>query len=238
VEDRKYLSWPHRFPLILQDLRALLGLGLIVCAEEVDHIEDYEQALQEEAICIWAKKRVDGTAMFIPKDRYRVLEYEGVPLVEGNAQIGLFCRLESLKAPSQTYLLVATHLKAKVGFEDLRQRQATALCKEIAARRDAKDAVFVCGDFNDIPSSLAVATMQKNHFKSAYQSLNLETYTTSKIRESLCTRCIDYIFFEDGFDCTDCLSIPPSESLGARALPKGDYPSDHLSIAAIFSKKK
>jgi hypothetical protein len=110
-------------------------------------------------------------------------------------------------------------------------------------------ATVVGGDFNDIPDSLASQAMREHGFRSAYESMNRQTYTTSKIREALVTRCIDYLWYkqhsastDDNDDyndtpemkCIDCITIPLSESLGPTALPRHDYPSDHLMIAAKF----
>jgi mRNA deadenylase 3'-5' endonuclease subunit Ccr4 len=273
VLDKKILSWEHRFPLIVSELRHLLGLGLVICAEEMDHFEAFQQAVIDLAEAVFMAKggggRGDGSAIFVPRHNLELLEHKGVNLLfdKGSlsSQVVMMCRVrsrlnsnsENSKKGSRTMIIASTHLKAKVGFEVLREKQTKALLQHLEdfystnPACDGDDvATVVGGDFNDIPDSLAARAMREQGFRSAYESMHLQTYTTSKIREALVTRCIDYIWYKqhsaanknknnnDGdtqeMKCIDCVNIPPSESLGPTALPRHDYPSDHLMIAAKF----
>jgi mRNA deadenylase 3'-5' endonuclease subunit Ccr4 len=276
VLDKKILSWEHRFPLIVSELRHMLGLGLVVCAEEMDHFQSFQHAVVDLAEAVFIAKegrgRGDGSAIFVPRHNLELLEHKGVNLVvdkgPSSSQVVMMCRVrarlnqndtEKNKKGKSTIVIASTHLKAKVGFEVLRQEQTRALLQHLEdfyATNPSGDgngddvATVIGGDFNDIPDSLAAQAMREHGFRSAYESMNRQTYTTSKIREALVTRCIDYLWYKQHsasnknnndndndtseMDCIDCITIPPSESLGPTALPRHDYPSDHLMIAAKF----
>ena len=240
--EKEYLSWSHRGPLIKQELRNWLHQGLIVCLEECDKFQELADALFDVAEGVFAEKDVDGCAVFVPRDRFRILTAEHETLIGGGrSQLGLFVRLESiLPGDSQQFLVCVTHLKAKLGFEEIRREQAAALCAKTKLRSNPDDIVIIAGDFNDEPSSAAVSVLRKNGFCDAYEKTNLQKYTTSKIRDSLVTRTIDYIWFAESgkLKCVDCLIIPPQESLGACALPNQNYPSDHLGIVARFRREQ
>ena len=238
VEEKRFLSWEHRGPLIVEEMRRWLRLGLVVCMQEVDKFADLERAVRDEAVGIFAEKHTDGCAMFVPRGRYSVLDSGHERLLgEGHSHLMLHCRLED--ATGRRFLLVTTHLKAKVGNEEIRDRQTKALAAKSQKVKQPDDILIVCGDFNDIPSSAAVTNMRNLNLVDAYEEMKMQSYTTSKIREKLVTRTIDYIWYpRDGpLECVDCLQIPPQESLGPRALPNGSYPSDHLGIASVFRKR-
>ncbi len=73
VVSKEYLSWSHRFPLLLVEMRKLLGLGCIVCCEEVGHFEDFNSALGDIADGYFAMKEFDGCAVFIPKGTWEIV---------------------------------------------------------------------------------------------------------------------------------------------------------------------
>jgi endonuclease/exonuclease/phosphatase (EEP) superfamily protein YafD len=111
--------------------------------------------------------------------------------------------------------------KAKRGFEELRQTQARKLCEHLRNTSQlSAEAVVVCGDFNDEPQSLAARTMREFGFQSAYSAVGRESYSTSKIREDLVERCIDYIWFDARLSPGRVLEIPDAQSLGPRRLPQ------------------
>jgi nocturnin len=205
----------------------------------VEHFEQFKEALEARAHCFFAGKGDrDGCALFVPKARFAVVgEPEKVVLVPMASQVALIARLRDVGS-GRIVLVACTHFKAKHGFEELRQRQAKALCEAIEHRKQPGDVVLVGGDFNDEPTSLACEEMRKHGYRSAYATLNLESYSTSKIRESVSERCIDYIWFDPGaLTPLAVLEIPTAESLGPTKLPLAGFPSDHLSIATEFSFK-
>jgi nocturnin len=205
----------------------------------VDHFDQFEEALGARAYCFFAGKGDrDGCALFVPKKRFAMLgEPEKVLLEKKMSQVALIVRIKDLT--SNRHVTVAcTHLKAKYGFEEVRQRQAKAVCDAVARIKQPGDIVLIGGDFNDEPNSLACEEMRRHGYQSAYAALKIESYSTSKIRESLSERCIDYIWFDPKVvQPAHALGIPPAESLGPTKLPLPGFPSDHLSIAAVFDLK-
>ncbi len=142
--------------------------------------------------------------------------------ITGASQIGLVLGLQRPQG-GQKLSLAVTHLKAKEGFEKLREQQAEAVCDLVLANAAALSllpssssstmSVIAC-DMNDVPSSLAAEVMRKRGFGSAYGQLEQETYTTSKIRKELTTRCIDYIWISSEGKCDAVMSIPSLDRLG------------------------
>lgn len=252
---KEHLQWSHRRPLLLQELKNFLSLGFVVCAEEVDHAQELHAELPQVDLFFSPKKNnsPDGCAIFVPRSSFRVVGCDNATTTqllpssdkEGSSQIALSIHL--LHEPSQQhFFLCCTHLKAKEGFEEVRHRQAEALVSFLESNRRDNESVIVCGDFNDIPSSLAAQTMQQHGFTSAYNQDNVRSlncspffFTTSKTRGKTVTRCIDYIWFKgSNIHVEALLNIPNLSSLEPTHLPLPDFPSDHLSICAVFSQKK
>ncbi len=205
----------------------------------MEHFDEFRAALEARTHCFFVDKGGrDGCALFVPRARFAVVGVpERVVLVDGAAQVALLARVRDLTGAGLELLVACTHLKAKTGFEELRQRQARALCEALARRKKSGDAVLIGGDFNDEPTSLACEEMRKHGYQSAYAALHLETYSTSKIREALAERCIDYVWFEPNvLTPVAVLAIPAAASLGPTKLPLPGFPSDHLSIAAKFAR--
>ncbi len=201
----------------------------------MEHFEQFEAALSDIARCFFAAKVRDGCAVFVPLQLEVLGEPERVVLMEGASQIALVARVRDAIS-KRNVLVCCTHFKAKDGFEVLRQGQAKALCLIVAQREQPEDMVLIAGDFNDVPSSLACEEMRKCGYRSAYEAMGVESYSTSKIRKELTERCIDYIWY-DPAALSPCsyLTVPSSASLGPTKLPLEGFPSDHLSIAATFS---
>jgi len=150
---------------------------------------------------------------------------------------GVFVKLK-MKSSPLLLTIVAIHLKAKEGNETVREEQVKKMLQELKDF-SKNSAVVICGDFNDIPDSLAykeIKTVEK--FESAYSHYDnskVEPFTTYKERTSVVKRCIDYIFFDKtALFPVQLLEIPHLDV----ALPRNDYPSDHLAISAIFGFKK
>ena len=151
----------------------------------------------------------------------------------------VMCKLR-MKDTKTTFVVAATHLKAKPSFEEDRKEETLVLLDEIGSFSQHKLPCFVLGDFNDIPDSLCYNAMIKAGYFSAYTLYEnkIEPFTTSKIRETLTHRTIDYIFFLNS-NCNVCtpyeLLSPIDEAfLGETHLPLPNYPSDHLALAASF----
>ena len=82
-----------------------------------------------------------------------------------------------------TFYVFTTHLKAKIGFEEVRAVEAKALLDAIAVETSTFPTILT-GDFNDTPDSKALQLVfADDSFKSAYGPSEPE-YTTSKWREA------------------------------------------------------
>ncbi len=199
----------------------LLQDEAIVCLEEVDHFDELQAALADQGVMGFFEPKTpgrDGCAIFFPRKRFEIRgKHERISVGEGS-QVALAVHFLDTKI-NQEFVVAVTHLKAKAGFETVRQSQALHLCEAIEKMWGNRLPVFVIGDFNDVPTSLCCSVMRDYKFQSAYAAVGLESYSTSKIRESLVERCIDYIWFR-GSECpVQVLEIPPSESLGPNKLP-------------------
>ena len=78
--------------------------------------------------------------------------------------------------------IVTTHLKAKAGFEQIREMQARQLSREMRNL----DNVIITGDFNDVPDSGAIQAMKKFKFVDVTDLTDepQERITTHKYREA------------------------------------------------------
>jgi endonuclease/exonuclease/phosphatase family metal-dependent hydrolase len=135
---------------------------------------------------------------------------------------------------------VATHLKAKRGFEEKREAQGKILLEKLSEFNSEHIPVIVGGDFNDEPMSLVYKVFGKS-FSSAYleyPDAKVEPYTTYKKRKTVEERCIDYLWYTSkDFKVVGLLEIPDPKTL-IHYLPCESYPSDHLSIMAKFTFKQ
>jgi len=207
----------------------------VIAIEECDHFSDWfqpELAKSGYDGAFQAKSDKDGTAIFwstkvFKRTNYKYHRYgsdsQGVVLLEltntGNDQSGIY--------------VAATHLKAKGGFEERRKNQVDMLVDEFSKFVQHKTwPCFVLGDFNDVPSSLAIQQLQKV-YTSAYDNSIPNYWTTWKKREKEVKRIIDYIFYDPArVILTKILAVPQN---CPTHLPDTFYPSDHLSLCAQFS---
>eukprot|EP01102_Stenamoeba_stenopodia_P010430 TRINITY_DN3141_c0_g1_i1.p1 TRINITY_DN3141_c0_g1~~TRINITY_DN3141_c0_g1_i1.p1 ORF type:complete len:400 (-),score=97.24 TRINITY_DN3141_c0_g1_i1:147-1346(-) len=244
----------------------------ILCLQEVDKFEEYyEASLGAKGYKGIFKGKSDanphatrdGCALFYNTTRFQVVEKRFVELSPQHSQIAILVKLRLLddndddvgqdQKPQKGVVVATTHLKAKVGFEELRLQQGRALLQRI--REFVQDdvqvkewPVVVTGDFNDIPGSLVFQLFAEGAFtkeepttsasiehpfnlKSAYPK---DIFTTYKNRGTVVKRCIDYIWFDaNRLELSERLEIPSTESM-PHLLPAVYYPSDHLAIAAKF----
>ncbi len=76
-------------------------------------------------------------------------------------------------------------------------------------------------------------TARRHGFRSAYTH-GPDAFTTSKWRDTVQTRVIDYIWITADLDVAATLAMPPVSLLLPTHLPLLEFPSDHLSIAALL----
>eukprot|EP01104_Vermistella_antarctica_P021255 TRINITY_DN947_c0_g1_i1.p1 TRINITY_DN947_c0_g1~~TRINITY_DN947_c0_g1_i1.p1 ORF type:complete len:245 (+),score=35.14 TRINITY_DN947_c0_g1_i1:541-1275(+) len=210
----------------------------------------------------------DGTCLFWKTSSFSLARSESICLGERRTtQVAIFALLNSIHSDSDKSLrysvcVAVTHLKAKLGFERVRESQVRVLTEHMdrfASRQANKDSMdvddgandvcdlrLVIGDFNDEPSSDAYNAMVGIGYRSAYKLYDSgqEPFTTAKKRATECIRCIDYVFYRttpstvwscSKFQPTSLLSIPERNSI-PHLLPCANYPSDHLAIGVVFSR--
>ena len=144
---------------------------------------------------------------------------------------------------------VVTHLKARSGWEWLRNAQGSDLLRPLqnlvqkhAAGPDVP--LLICGDFNAVPAEEVYRrfTASPLGLDSAYKKLSEDgltepDYTTWKIRPTgECCSTLDYIWYSRASLRVEAvLDMPTDEQIGPNRLPSFSYPSDHLSLVCDFS---
>jgi nocturnin len=158
------------------------------------------------------------------------------------SQVGVIGRFERGHC-GRTFLVAATHLKAKKSVENEKRRvsQLKQLLGKLQAMKRENEHIVVMGDFNTSPSvdyfdeqcTYDMITSHPLNLKSAYKC-NGGTepeYTTCKVRKNgEACHTIDYIFIPNDAVSLSNLEIPDISSLPESRLPGFCYPSDHLAI--------
>lgn len=240
--DPTILTWPYRKTLFKNIL--LENTFDIMCFEEVDDmpLEEIRSILQPIGYdYAWSAKfrsqydePNDGTAIFWNSKLFTMIDRQFLRYEYDSKPATQFALILQLKDnDDQIFCVVATHLKAKPGFEQVRKSQVEQLMSEL---NKLNLPTIICGDFNDTPNSLACCYMKEN-YQSVYESEFIEPikeiWTTCKKRKELVKRTIDYIFCSNHFECLGVLSIPQDPMV----FPNAEYPSDHLMIGAILVRK-
>lgn len=240
----------------------------ILCLQEVDKFEEYyEKSLaakgyqgifKEKSDANYRPAR-DGCALFYNSSRFEVVDKRLVELSPQHSQIAILVKLRFVEEGNNEkkgVIIATTHLKAKVGFEELRLRQGHALLQRIQefveSDDEAKDwPVVITGDFNDVPGSPVFQLFSEGaylakdepsasveHPFSLQSAYPFDIFTTYKNRGKVVKRCIDYIWFDaDQLELSERLEIPSTDSM-PHLLPAAYYPSDHLALAAKFVWRK
>jgi mRNA deadenylase 3'-5' endonuclease subunit Ccr4 len=226
---------------------------------------------------------LDGVCLAWRSALFDCVSSERWTLRDRDTQVAIAALLkvkDEQKYGNRRLLVVATHLKAKHGGEQVRLEQAAFLTAKIAAMLraaaaapDAANAHFgivFAGDLNDVPSSPALRFLQCGHYRdppalelpddaahaaqrakesgavrvhqhsmqlySCYDrhfAQHSDLFTTTKERDCVNHRCIDYILYSSAtLRCAALLDIPNQKQLLPHLLPALNYPSDHLAIAA------
>lgn len=253
------LSWEYRKPQIMAVM--LEYAPDFICAVEVDKFEELLAELRTHGYDgIFAQKcaddHADGCAIFYKPSDWTLRKTYWKKLVRGHSQIALYGYFRSLarKGRIETGLtIVSTHLKAKPGFEALREQQLLNVVR--GAYSDALvplsadgvpdyaqrpfNNIIVTGDFNDVPTSAALkhhANVDGLGFEDTYHNCGGKPgeFTTYKQRATIVQRVIDYIIFKsDVMLCVGTLKHPEATDL-PDMLPADYYPSDHIALIASF----
>ena len=98
------------------------------------------------------------------------------------------------------FAVFTTHLKAKKGFESMREGQVDQildLCTK-AGESEYDYPMIITGDFNDVPESEALQKMLNSDKVQSVHGKHQPEFTTHKYRHGtgLQTRTIDYMFYK------------------------------------------
>ncbi|XP_005101077.1 nocturnin [Aplysia californica] len=256
------LDWSRRKNYVMEEL--LTYDPDIFCLEEVDHFDFISQYLsplgfqglfcpKPDSPCLYEENNSgpDGCAVFWRKSHFSLTSYENVVLRDDREketnQVALLCWLRGLYGSSKgkDILVVATHLKSKKGYSELRYQQGKFLERELMKQAQGKP-VVLCGDFNAEPEEKVIQVIKSSKLQlmSTYTLLSPSgaepEYTTWKVRsgkhgETMEESChtIDYVFVtRNNSKCVKLLQFPTGAELGDGFLPSFSYPSDHLSLVA------
>lgn len=256
--DKEALQWEHREPLLVQEI--LRYNADILCLEEVDCFSQLAASIDgpDGFTGVWIPKPrspclhfednmgPDGNAIFWRKSKFTLVKsyhhvLEGEDGLPTNATV-LCCQLEDTKT-KENLTVMATHLKAKKGFESVRVAQTKHLLRIIETEKQGR--LILTGDFNAGLEEPGYEMVRSAGLESVYRKVLTEEpeYTTWKRRggsggsgpmEKKAT--IDFIFCTlDTVQPCAVLQVPSMAAIGPGLLPSLTFPSDHMSLVARFA---
>ena len=235
----------------------------VLCMQEVDHYPFLEEVLQTvgyvgnfcpkpDSPCLYVSNSngPDGCATFYRADKFDEIKCDNFVLHADGEATNQVCATVTLRCKSsgKEITVAATHLKAKRGWDELRNKQGRYMLQYLHEKLPAAN-LILCGDSHAEPKELVheVCLESPLGLKSAYASeshngLEEPKYTTWKIRgdgnngkDNEVCRTIDYIWFtEKTLGVAALKEIPTDDEIGLGRLPSHAYPSDHFSLAADF----
>ncbi|CAH1777213.1 unnamed protein product [Owenia fusiformis] len=236
----------------------------VICMQEVDHFGYLENILQSvgftgtfypkpdsPALYVENSNGPDGCAIFYRTEKFELVETCTKILMTNDEnmttnQVCVLNKLQHKGNSSDAFWVATTHLKAKSGWNDLRESQGRYLLKYLK-EIVGQSPLIVCGDLNAPPTEKVYEAFSSSdlELQSAYKVANggkqEPLYTTWKIRggkgdtlEESC-RTIDYVWFNNKCQLNAVLNFPSGEEIGVERLPSFKYPSDHLSLVCDFS---
>ena len=208
----------------------------VICLQEADLIFEIVVEVASKYNCYIHSTEYD-LAILYKKELFclesRVVMFKDACLAPSMSQYFLSVVLSKLDPiqpyKEHTFTVVTTHLKAKEGNEEIRQRQIEALLDDVAeTRAHSYFPLIITGDFNETIDNPAALEMKNRDFSNAF-----EGFTTVKKREGLVKRQIDYIWYRN-------VNLVSSQRLGPEeipdcGLPSEEWPSDHLALVAHFN---
>jgi len=137
--EKKYLTWEYRLPLIKEELKR--GDADIIGLAEVDRFSDFfepylknlgyngiygRNVTGDES----SEKRKDAVALFYKTSKFELQQHQLITLEGG--QKSIIVNLKEKDGGKNNVFVVMSHLKAKVGFEDVRERQGKEILKGLS----------------------------------------------------------------------------------------------------------
>lgn len=187
----EYLEWEHRKPLFEQeffkrDQKTDELFWDVICMQEFTcHKELFEGRGEADRYESHIMQRKHWTnAIYFNPAKFAVLGKEDVKYVDPETQAqqtqGFISVLLQCRKTLQKFYVYTTHLKAKKGFEIVRENQAKQLVEHAQAQSHP---VILCGDWNDVPDSLALSVVRGTEgIRSAAGEAGEPDYTTHKYR--------------------------------------------------------
>ena len=242
------LIWDYRkklFCSIIQENNAD-----IFCLEEVDKYEEFKvifSQISNQYESIYYQKHSgnpQGIVIFYNKLNLNLLKtYKLVFKDNDGKEMSQFCSVNFFKFFNQrTICVIATHLKAKERFEDIRISQINQICSHLSSEEFINnytelrcDGLILCGDFNAEPTyncirKLCSYTFQNCNLSNAFADAEITTY---KIRDKEYSRVIDYVFYYN-LQLISTNKLMQKSDIGDKGLPNLTFPSDHLFLKADF----
>eukprot|EP01129_Flabellula_baltica_P007655 TRINITY_DN2990_c0_g1_i2.p1 TRINITY_DN2990_c0_g1~~TRINITY_DN2990_c0_g1_i2.p1 ORF type:complete len:240 (+),score=50.60 TRINITY_DN2990_c0_g1_i2:158-877(+) len=184
--DPEVLKWSYRKKGVLEVI-SQFDVD-VIAVEECDRSEEVLMFMEERGYHgIFQKKineRSDGTLLMWKASKFELIENTYARLGENASSTVLMVKLMDL-GQQKPFVVAATHLKAKPGFEEVRKSQVIVLLRELESFNSENHPVVVLGDFNDIPGSLMYQEMEnKLEISSQFTQLLLLT-TQSRFMDNL-----------------------------------------------------
>ena len=217
--DPKYLEWSYRWPLILQEIDQVNPD--LLCLMELEHFDQLEASLAPKGyIGYWQPKinAQDGVAIFWRN--YDLIESKSIRLSKDRSQVAVAVLLQA----ENPFLVVATHLKAREEFAEVRCAQTEALLKFTQQYQVPQ---IICGDFNDLPESQMAECFYQHNFVNAVP-LAWTAWQKRADREE--QKAIDYIWIHPSI--FKIVQTSSKEITGP--LPTKEFPSDHVYLVATL----
>eukprot|EP00189_Rhodosorus_marinus_P008838 CAMPEP_0184753946 /NCGR_PEP_ID=MMETSP0315-20130426/44368_1 /TAXON_ID=101924 /ORGANISM="Rhodosorus marinus, Strain UTEX LB 2760" /LENGTH=305 /DNA_ID=CAMNT_0027233345 /DNA_START=280 /DNA_END=1197 /DNA_ORIENTATION=+ len=215
----------------------------VLCLQEVDasgslstsYFEDWLGRSGYVLAASAVKRRgSDGCCIFIRRHLKDSMRSSNSACLADTKQVGVVLHLQD--SNGLDIVVGTTHLKAKPGFEAVRERQARHLRELMVQSAPQSAALVLCGDFNAERKEPAMVQMELDGWKSAYEECcNTEPYSTWKIRKTgEVKRCIDYVWLmsvDQKRVWVDSCLLPPSEDqVQSERFPSWQFPSDHINL--------
>ena len=155
--------------------------------------------------------------------------------------------LEELKTQIM-FEVFTTHLKAKVGQEEIRADEMRQMLETVDQRDHP---VIMTGDFNETPDGPALQLLLNNTKISNTTGATMNAFTTHKSRDGkMTTRTIDYQFYfakkpgkriggtQKIIGVTGTYQLPAKSKLPKTGFPSVNHPSDHLALGYQYTFAK
>lgn len=248
--EEKFLEWKYREPLLKKIINE--NKADVICLEEVGNFEDEFKneildkcEIKYDLIFERRENKIMGNVIGVNKDLFEIEKYDKIFLEQDNEgkekKINIISAFIKEKKTKNIFVIIATHLKAKEQFEEVRKCQMRHLMRYIEENILGKFPFFIPGDFNAEPNYESISNLMSNQkikIKSVFDFSKIEM-TTIKMRDKLYKRIIDYIFYcgknnestekEIEILSKEIANTPINEKIG---LPNENFPSDHLFLKA------